>query len=66
MLHEYLNSTPSVTDRLAMGFAAPNADTKRVEVQNRLNGWQSSEVDMSITTDSVEEALRKFNEDLQR
>lgn len=66
MLHGYLNSRPSVTDRLAMGFPTPNVDTKRVEIQNRLNEWQGSGIKMSTTTTSVEEALRKLNEDLQR
>lgn len=66
MLYEYLNSRPSVTDRLAMGIPAPNIGTKRAEVQNRLTEWQGLGVGMSTTTNMVEEAVRKLDEDLRR
>lgn len=42
MLHRYLDSGPSVTERLAIGAPPPEINTKRAEVQARLDEWQAS------------------------
>lgn len=66
MLYEYLNSRPSVTDRLAMGIPAPDIGTKRDEVQNMLDEWQGFGVGISTAITSVEGALRKLDGDLSQ
>lgn len=78
MLHQYLNRESSVTERLAIGAPAQDVETKRVEVQARLDQWQAAfgrnamvdewqrSLDMARTYVMVEVVMRQLDVDLRQ
>lgn len=78
MMAEYLDSEPTVTDRLITGTPARDIKIKRAEVQARLDEWQAAFgpsaalnewqrlLDMARTYTMVEEVMRRMDQDLRQ
>lgn len=78
MLYEYLDSGPSVTERLVVEAPVRDINSKRSEVQIMLDQWQAAfgtnavieewqrHLDAAKTEDAVDELLRKLDEDLRQ